>query len=220
MTGIDFKPLKGILRDKGSKKREAINSELVMNAFEIATSNFQEMAEGMKEEELAMLIMSLENWSNRRCYTKTKHNFKIGDIFYADLGNTFKPEYAYPHPVLILERIGFYLLVVPSSTSDDNINQAYHPIDNPKGNKYMRKVYGANHKLNDGFEKTSALLLSNVRTISQGRLIAPKGRITNVSLLDEIKQTVFEYLFPRQNIKMKKLEHRIAELEETIEKLK
>lgn len=42
--------------------------------------------------------------------------------------------------------------------------------------KKKHKVYGNDSgSKSDGFEKISALLLSNIRTISQGRLLEKKG---------------------------------------------
>jgi mRNA-degrading endonuclease toxin of MazEF toxin-antitoxin module len=216
MENIDFSPLKSILKDKTSKDKNAKDSKELLDIFNIAQNNLAEKAKSLSQEEIAMLIMSLENWTKRREFTKCKYNFRIGDIFYADLGNTYKPEYAYPHPVLILEKIGFYLLVVPTSTSEDNIKEAYHPIDNPKGNPFMRRVYGSETSKSDGFERTSALLLSNIKTISKGRLISSKGRIVDNSLLDEVKQTVFSFLFPRHKIQISKLNSKILDLENEI----
>jgi hypothetical protein len=101
-------------------------------------------------------------------------------------------------------------LVVPVSTTPDNIKNSFHPIDNPSGNQMMRKVYGddAGAK-SDGFEKTGAILLSDIKVISAGRLIAKKGALKDInvsgSLFREIKNSVFKLSFPKKNIEMYKL---------------
>ncbi|MDD6072390.1 MAG: hypothetical protein PUC12_16510 [Clostridiales bacterium] len=161
----------------------------------------------MKQDESANFIMSLQNWFLRRMYTRTKIPVAIGDIFYTDLGINYKPEFSYHHPVIILEKIGGMYLVVPVSTTPDNITNAFHPVDNPQGNQMMRKVYGndAGNK-SDGFEKTGAVLLSDLKVVSAGRLIAKKGNLKCIndknSLFREIKDSVFKLSFPKKHIEL------------------
>ena len=142
-----------------------------------------------------------------------------GDIFYADLGINYKPEFSYHHPVVILEKIGGMYLVVPVSTTPDNIKNAFHPIDNPDGNKMMRKVYGNDMgDKSDGFEKTGAILLSDIKVISAGRLISKKGKLKNINLQDslfkEIKNTLFKLAFPKENIRLYKINNEFTSLQQ------
>lgn len=47
----------------------------------------------------------------------------------------------------------------------------------------MRKVYGNDMgDKSDGFEKTGAILLSDIKVISAGRLISKKGKLKNINL--------------------------------------
>ncbi|MFR6561075.1 MAG: hypothetical protein ACLUR5_03025 [Eubacterium ventriosum] len=54
----------------------------------------------------------------------------------------------------------------------------------------------------DGFEKTGAILLSDIKVISAGRLISKKGKLKNINLQDslfkEIKNTLFKLAFPKK----------------------
>lgn len=74
----------------------------------------------------------------------------------------------------------------------------------------MRKVYGDDEGTkSDGFEKTGAILLSDIKVLSAGRLIAKKGALKDInvsnSLFREIKDTVFKLSFPKKNIELYKL---------------
>lgn len=208
MTNIPFAPLKKIIQDEESKIRPAKDSKIAMGWFDIVIDNLIEEAHKLTEEEFAMLIMSIQKWVKDRNFTKTKHKVKVGEIYFVDLGMLHKPELAYQHSVLVLQLLRDYAFVVPITSSADRVANAFHPIKNPSGNTRMRRVYDC-----DGFEKTSVLLLENARTISYGRLIDKKGDIDSLSLLlDEIKQTIFERLFPRHNTKIHKLEAKLEDL--------
>lgn len=204
MENINFGTLKRISSDSRSSSVKSINSnECVENILKI-THNLNEMLIDLSADECAMIIMSLQNWINRRHYNVCRKTPKIGDIFFADLGNVYDPEFAYPHPVLIIAKMGHYFLVVPVSSSPNNISTAYHPIDNITGNKYMRRVLKG-----DGFACDSALLVSNFRTISGGRLLAYKERLNDLQILDDIKDVIFNHIFSKKRIEMQKLKEQL-----------
>ena len=151
---INFESLRNIIRDRHNKNKNTSDSAVCLNEFLNLEVNSVEEIRKMRQDESANFIMSLQNWFLRRNFTSTKICISIGDIFYADLGINYKPEFSYHHPVVILEKIGGMYLVVPVSTTPDNIKNAFHPIDNPDGNKMMRKVYGNDMgDKSDGFEK-------------------------------------------------------------------
>lgn len=207
---VNFGLLRNIIRDKSNKTKDTSDSAVCLNEFLNLEANSIDEIKKMKQDESANFIMSLQNWFLRRNYITTKLSVSVGDIFYADLGINYKPEFSYHHPVIILEKIGGMYLVVPVSTTPDNIRNAFHPIDNASGDQMMRKVYGDDEgEKSDGFEKTGAILLSDIKVISAGRLIAKKGALkdTNVvgSLFREIKDSVFKLSFPKKNIELYKL---------------
>ena len=182
---INFESLRNIIRDRHNKNKNTSDSAICLNEFLNLEVNSIEEIRKMRQDESANFIMSLQNWFLRRNFTSTKICISISDIFYADLGINYKPEFSYHHPVVILEKIGGMYLVVPVSTTPDNKKNAFHPTDNPDGNKMMRKVYGNDMgDKSDGFEKTGAILLSDIKVISAGRLISKKGKLKNINLQD------------------------------------
>ena len=179
---IDFNALRPIIRNKDNKSKKSTDSTVCLNEFINLDENIIDMHRNLMQDESANFILSMQNWITRRTYTTCHDLIDIGDIFYTDLGINYMPEFSYHHPVIVLEKVGTMVLVVPVSTSNDNIKNAYHPIDNPTGDKRMRKVYGMDKgDQSDGFEKTCAVLLTDIKTISKGRLIKKKGRMTNIN---------------------------------------
>ncbi|ODR36221.1 type II toxin-antitoxin system PemK/MazF family toxin [Eisenbergiella tayi] len=224
MLNVDFQALRNIIRDKSNKSKNAVESAVCLREFMNLLENILENNKCFKQDEAANFIMSIQNWLIRRCFTSCK-DVNIGDIFYADLGINYKPEFSYHHPVIILEDVGNVVMVVPVSTTESNVSEAYHPLDNPEGSKLMRKVYGKEKgQESDGFEKTGAILLTDVKTISKGRLISKKGRLKDInndaSLFREIKKSVFKLCFPKENINMYKLMKENEKLQSENEKLK
>lgn len=223
MLNIDFQALRNIIRDKSNKTKSSIESSVCLREFLNLLENILENNKSFKQDEAANFIMSIQNWLIRRGYTSCRE-VHIGDIFYADLGINYKPEYSYHHPVIILEDVGNMVMVVPVSTTESNVAKAYHPIDNPTGSKLLRKVYGKDKgEESDGFEKTGAVLLTDVKTISQGRLLSKKGSLKNInddaSLFREIKKSVFKVCFPKENINMYKIMMENEKLKNENEKL-
>ena len=216
---INFESLRNIILDRHNKNKNTSDSAICLNEFLNLEVNSIEEIRKMRQDESANFIMSLQNWFLRRNFTSTKICISISDIFYADLGINYKPEFSYHHPVVILEKIGGMYLVVPVSTTPDNIKNAFHPTDNPDGNKMMRKVYGNDMgDKSDGFEKTGAILLSDIKVISAGRLISKKGKLKNINLQDslfkEIKNTIFKLAFPKENIRLYKINNEFTSLQQ------
>lgn len=221
---INFAVLREIIRDKDNKSKRAIDSPTCLNEFLNVVENLFDANRKFKQDEASNFIMSFQNWILRRGFTTYKDKVRIGDIFYADLGINYKPEFSYHHPVIILEDVNNMLMVVPVSTSDENVKAAYHPVDNPNGTKYMRKVYGKDKgRASDGFEKTGAVLLSDVKTISKGRLIDKKGHMLDInnpnSVFREIKASVYKSCFPKESIKFDKLSAKYLELQQKFNEL-
>ncbi|MVX64389.1 hypothetical protein GKZ28_11875 [Clostridium chromiireducens] len=219
---IDFTRLKVVLSSAEAKTKKAKDSAQCMSEFTAFISNYIEKCLQFTQEELAFIIISMQNWIIRKDYTYSRDEVKAGDIFFADLGIGYKPEFAYTHPVIILERIGKYVLVMPTSTSAKTVKEAYHPDDNQAGNRFFRKV-----GVDDGFQEECAIIISNIRTISLGRLIEKKGELNDItnadSLFIELKEKALKLCFPRQVSKYKteycNLEKKYNDLEEKYNKL-
>lgn len=209
VLNLNFTELRGILRDINSKTKSTEESPVCLREFFKIIENEFQFHRGLKQDESVNFMMSFQNWMLRREYNSCKDKVKIGDIFYADLGINYKPEFSYHHPVIILEKIGNMYLVVPVSTTSSNVQDAYHPTDKPDGDKFLRKVYGNEIPTkSDGFERTGAVLLTDIKTVSQGRLLSKKGSLKNISqegsLFREIKEKTFKLSFPKEQIKLLK----------------
>lgn len=200
---INFEELKGIISSNGSKASLAQNSSKCLNNFIALTSNMMEITQKLTQEELSNFILSLQNYILHKDHTKCYEKPQIGDIFYTDLGNCYKPEIAYPHPTILLSEVSNMFLIVPISTATETLKIAYHPIDNPKGSKKYRKVGEE-----DGFDHNCVVMLANFRTISKGRLIKKKGSLdinSKESLFNEIKSRVIKLAFPQSFIEYSKI---------------
>lgn len=220
MAFVDFISLQKIATDINAKNKQAKDSSVVLSQHINLLSNFLPMCNNLYEDELAMLIISMQTWMNRRNYLTARFRYDLGDIVYTDLGVTYKLELSYAHPVIIMENIGNMTLVVPTTTSQEKVNEAYHPIDNKNGNQYIRKV----NKDEDNFEETCAILISNVRAISPGRLISRKDSLKqNItdpsSLFVEIKNKIFEYYLPKHYHRFSKIQSELKKKELEIEDL-
>lgn len=197
---IKLDDLRILAKSSESRKVKGTLSEIGLREFMLSVGNLvNHVPYNLQEDELAMLTISLDNWITTRNKKTISENITLGDIFFTDLGMNYKPECSYPHPVVILDIVDDLVFVVPTSTADEKINIAYHPIDKINGNPLYRKV----NKDEDNFEDTCVLLLANVRTISKGRLIRRKDCLKQdindpKSLFVEIKNTIFEKYFPMQ----------------------
>lgn len=192
---IDFNLLKGITSSRDSNPVK--NSSNCLFEFTSLLSNLIEEGQTFTEEEMAFFIISMQNWIHRKTFTKYfsksgDSTINLGDVFFADLGIAYKPEIAYNHPVIILEKIKGYVLVVPITSSTETVKNAYHPEDNPKGDKKYLKI-----KKTEGVEKDCAAILTQIRTISPGRLLQKKSTLSK-DIFNIVKDTTFYYSNPKK----------------------
>lgn len=190
---IDFNSLKGIASTRNSNPVK--NSSDCLFEFTSLLSNLIAEGQTLTEEEMAFFIMSMQNWIRRKSFTKYfsksgDSTINLGDVFFADLGIAYKPEIAYTHPVIILEKVKGYVLVVPITSSTETVKNAYHPDDNPQGDKKFLKI-----KESEGVEKDCAAILTQIRTISPGRLLQKKSTLSK-DVFDIVKDKTFYYSNP------------------------
>lgn len=214
MERIDFIKLRGVINDRASATRYVKNSTHCYPEYNLLLSNYIVKHNQFREKESALHIMSMQNWLLKKEVQTSTTTPCYGQIWFADLGSNYMPECSYSHPVLILEMIGNMVLVIPSTTSPQYINDAYHPNDNDEGNKFFRKV-----GVLEGFVAPCALILSNVRAISLGRLLDLKGTMPGVndptksSVFWEIKDRCFEFCFPKKKIEIYNLKGKVNQME-------
>lgn len=222
----DFKKLS----DPFSDKIKGGESEICWREFLLCNYNFiNHCSYKLKENELSMLICSLSTWMKKSNFTqyKTYDNTKnmmiekeinIGDICFADLGINFKPECSYAHPVLVVEKVDNLLVVIPTSTNKEKIQNAYD-FENKTGKWFYVKANKSN-----GFNGECALMLNNLKTISKSRIIEKKNIIDNGNFKDgslfyNVKELLFKNYFPKHNIKLYNTLVKLSEKEDEISKL-
>lgn len=210
MARIIFSELDKVIKDPKAETRQASDSSICLSQFLSIISNMAEKGLSFTESDLALLTKSLQQYLNRRTFTTCRETIQVGDIFNIDFGINYEPEMSFNHPGLVVELIGDLVLVIPSSTSPTKLANAYHPIKNPTGLWYYYRVDKA-----DGFAEDCALILGNVCTISQGRLLEKKGHLTcdisdENSLYRQLRKiifsNVFEYEYHKLTDKIEKLE--------------
>lgn len=233
-----IKPNLNSLNTTVSDTKKASESEICWREFLLSVAYFtNDCSYKIKEDEISDITKSLYNWTTRRnskkCFSKNidtgnydEVEVKVGDIFLADLGINYKPECSYVHPVIIIEKVEEYVVVLPTSTNENKILNAYN-FDTKTGKWYYIKVSES-----DGFDSTCVVMLNNLKTISKGRLIKHEGHLTEDirkenSLYSNIKSLLYKHYFPRQYTKFKntmseneQLKEKIKNLEEELEIVK
>jgi hypothetical protein len=197
--GINYKKLNPSIKDKESKDFKAFDSDIFLSSYIALISQMGNKIQDMSQHELGLYVKSLDTWLNKRNKNnKCDEDVKIGDIFMIDWNINYKPELSYFHPGLIIGLSNEMVLVIPTSSKEKTIDQAYHPIINSTGDWFNRKV-----DKSDGFDEECVLLLDNLKSISKTRLLNKVGQLTcdlktNDVLYQEIKNTLIENLFPHE----------------------
>jgi len=234
--------LKAIKTDIGrfnnglSKTTLSGESEVCWREFLLELYNFStHVSAKLSEHEIANITKSLLRWRNNSSCLEYKDyvngvrdsvDLSVGDICIADLGINYQPECAYEHPVLIIEKIRKSLVVVPTTTKLNKIKAAYD-FKTGNGKWYYIKV---GQSL--GFAEDCVLMLDDLKTIGQGRIIQRKNSLKEdinkrESLFFQVKELLFRHYFPVQYKQLQadadekvKIEVKNKELEEEILLLK
>lgn len=213
---VSIETLRDIAGSEKAKKTFVKDISVTHNQYMFMVSDFIRYCSRLKEEEFALLTISLHNWMNRRHIIKFGEKLEIGHIVHTDFGMTYSAECSYPHPCIVLEIVGNMVFVVPVTTSKEKLSKGFHPIKNPNGNKFIRVIKDGE----DGFTYESAVLLSNASSISMGRLINIIGKMNNVndenSIFREIKSKIFKSYFKKENSNTIRLESENAAMKEVI----
>jgi hypothetical protein len=218
VPSIDFAKLQGVVRDTTSSARNVKDSNRCYPEYNSLVSNYMTKHNTFKEKESALHIVSMQNWIQKKEVITSTITPDYGQIWLTDLGSNYKPECSYAHPTVVVEMVGNMVMIIPTTTSPQLLADAYHPIDNPTGNKFLRKVGAA-----EGFANPGVLLISNMRAISRGRLLDLKGVMTGVtdksSVFWEIKNRAFEFTFPKKNIEIYNLNQANQQITEERDRL-
>lgn len=164
------------------KHTHSFENSIIAKSFFALFNKMINKFSSMTEYETGLFIQSFDKWLDRKDiinHTENDVKIEVGDICMIDWNINYNPELSYVHPCLIVEDINNMIFVAPVSGQQDKIDIAYHPEDNPNGDKNYRKV-----KVCDGFLKESVLFISEMKVISKSRVINKIGSLT-CNLLDE-----------------------------------
>lgn len=181
---IPIKKLKKYLGDNSDKCKHthSFDNSIVSKSIFALFNKLINKLENMTEYEAGILVQSIDKWLDRKdIVNKAENDLKVvvGDICMIDWNINYNPELSYVHPCLIIEDINNMIFSVPVSGQQDIIDIAYHPVDNPDGDKNYRKV-----NISDGFLKECVLFISEAKVISKSRIINKIGHL-NCDLSDE-----------------------------------
>lgn len=91
------------------------------------------------------------------------------------------------------------------TSTSTKVAAAFHPVDNPSGKWYYRKVGTA-----EGFAHDCALILNNAKIMSKARITSVSGSITgNLSnennVFREVRKTMIKNFFSKEWVEYQKL---------------
>lgn len=201
---IDYEKLATIATDSASRSTMAKDSSTVLSSYLQLLSNLIYAGERLSESEMAMVVASLNRWATKK-EISVSSSYGIGKIVQMEWGTNFSPELSYKHPAIIIEEWKNTVLVIPTTSTPAKVMDAFHPLDNPDGKWYYRKV-----KTADGFAHDCALILNNAKIMSKARIISVSGSITGNlndenNVFREIRKTMIKHFFSKEWIEHQKL---------------
>jgi len=196
---------------RGNKQSMAENSNSILKWFLDYQRNYEEYIRTAKSYYSASSLLSDNNWLMNR--EKTLYDVKItsGMLLAVDFGKSYGGECGYIHTALCLDITGNKVFVVPMTTVVSVVNSAYHPIDNPSGNRSLWLG-----RIEDGFTEKSALNLRDAKYVSIGRIIGDFSCVDD-NITSEIKMCVMKALFSTQ---VNTFIQNVSKLEKANEKLR
>ena len=205
---LNYKNLAAFAAAPQSRNKSASSASEVLSSYYMGLiSSLIYEGEKITESEMAMISMSLGRWLKSRANPKniTPPACGVGSIVQIEWGTNFSPEISYGHPAVIIEDFGKMVLVIPTTSTPSNIEDAYHPTDNPSGKWYYRKVGTA-----EGFAHECALILNNAKILSKSRIISVSGKISGdinheQNVFREIRRTMLQKFFAKEWIEQQKI---------------
>ena len=201
---IDYEKMASIATNPTSRSTKANDTSEVLASYMKVLSNLIYASEKLSESEMAMIISSLNRWIVKKNHLENR-SYSVGNIVQMEWGNNFSPELSYKHPAVIIEEWTNTVLVIPTTSTPSKVSSAYHPIDNPTGKWYYRKVSAT-----EGFAHDCALILNNAKILSKTRIISVSGNITgnlsdNNNVFREVRRTMIQHFFSKEWTEYNKL---------------
>lgn len=192
MKNLNYSKLQPLSKNTDqNKKNKAEKSTDCLLALLDYQSNFEEAIRNMSIYDATSLIIAEQDWLKRNKYTSFKgSSLSKGQMCKVDFGKTYSKENAFIHYALIVGKYKGKVLVIPSTTSPDEINIAYHPTHNPSGEYRLRLAHPS-----EGFSSKAAFFMNDAKFISQGRILEVKESINPVTF-EEIQIHLIKVMFP------------------------
>lgn len=216
---IDYERLSAIAIDGAARNRKANDTSEVLAFYLQLISNLIYANEKLSESEMAMIISSINRWVTKKDILSSS-TYGIGKIVQIDWGVNYSPELSYKHPAVIMEEWKNTVLVIPTTSTESKVLAAYHPVDNPTGKWYYRKV-----GVQEGFQHDSALILNNAKIMSKSRVTSISGSLTgNLSdehnVFREVRNTMMKNFFQKEYISFENVKKKYSILCDEHEELK
>lgn len=173
-----------------NKRNKAETSVECMLALLDYQQNFEEIIRQMNIYDATSLLIAEQDWIKRHNFNTYKKGLEKGQVCKVDFGKTYDRETAFIHYALFMGKYKNKFLVIPMTTSNDEVNKAFHPIDNQKGEYRLRLA-----KTQEGFPEKAALYMNDAKFISPGRIIDGFNKI-NVNVLQQIEIHLIKIMFP------------------------
>lgn len=201
---IDYNKLSSIAVDPTSRATLAKDTSEVLASYLQLLSDLIYAGDTLTESEMAMIISSLDRWVKKKANIN-KRTYKIGSIVQLDWGVNYSPELSYRHPAVIIEEWTNTALVIPTTSNASAVKDAYHPVDNPTGKWFYRKV-----GVSEGFAHDCALIINNAKIVSKSRILSVSGGITGdlskpENVFREVRNTMIKNFFSKEWIEHEKL---------------
>ncbi len=174
MAYVDFNLLKSIVLQPHASQTKAKDSSVCLDQFLNMLQNLMSIGKNLSESEISLLTISLQQFLNHKArpnkYAYTG-DINIGDIFNINCGLRYDPVLSYDHPALVMSKIEDLYFVVPSSTAQEKMNNAYN-TENVNRSWYYYKVGQS-----DGFHENCALILGNALVVSRYAFLTKEGHV-------------------------------------------
>lgn len=202
---IDYNKLSAIAVNQTSRNTLAKDTSDVLASYLQLLSNLIYAGDSLSESEMAMIVHSLDRWIKKKTFIANKP-ITVGSVVQLDWGINYSPELSYKHPALIIEEWTNTVLAIPTTSNTLDVANAYHPVENPSGKWYYRKVGTA-----EGFAHDCALIINNAKIVSKSRILSVSGTISGdiskpENVFREVRSTIIKNFFSKEWIEHKKLE--------------
>ena len=212
MININNTFLRVISTKEENKDKYAIVESVLLSSYLYTISNLVEFVNGMKVNELALFINSVNDWIKNKTQSSTRQ-VKVGDIIEIECGLNYSGEISYRHWCIVIESMDKTVLCVPTTSRKEYIDKS---SEKENGIWYYKLV-----GINEGFNHDCVLMLNNIKSVSKKRLKTQHGNIletpTGKEIFRDAKMQILKHYFARECLEFEKTSD---ELKDEINNLK